>query len=366
MWAELGRAWVRKARRDQNPRLYEIVDAVAARALGIEDDHEGALRLSAMVAQDQHDFERVAEIATRLVRRDAGDATSWGLLGDASLELGKTPEAIDAYQKMMDLYPGLPSYSRVAYVRWLHGDVEGSLQMWAECAKAGSATDPEPLAYCLSEAGHVQWWRGDLDAAERSYEAALSRMPAHAGALLGRGRVALALGESARAVEQLEASLQARRLEETYVWLIAARRAAGQDAEADEMEARLERAGEQDDARTVSLYLSSRGVAPEQAMALAERDSAQRMDVYTLDALAMASLRNKDVAQARAQIDRALALKTPDPRLWTHAALIYAASGERSLARQALQRVDALNPRATPHLDKEIAGLRASLQQGDP
>ena len=51
-----------------------------------------------------------------------GDAFDYGLLGDALLEQGRLDEAINFYQKMVDMRPGLQAYSRIAYVRWLTGE----------------------------------------------------------------------------------------------------------------------------------------------------------------------------------------------------------------------------------------------------
>ena len=51
----------------------------------------------------------------------------YGLLGDAVLEQGSLDEAAIAYQCMVDLRPDLQSYSRVAHLRWLKGDVDGAI-----------------------------------------------------------------------------------------------------------------------------------------------------------------------------------------------------------------------------------------------
>lgn len=366
VWAQLGQSWTRKARLDQNTRLYAIVEAIADHIISIKSTHPGGLHLKALVAREEHDFAKVRDIAQALTERDAQDVNAWGLLGDAALELGQMDQAITAYQSMMDLYPGIPSYSRVAYVRWLHNDIEGAQEMWTECAKAGSSQEPEPFAYCLAEAGHVEWFRGDLERATLAYNQALSGMPEHAGALLGRGRVQYARGNMDEAIKDLKASLKARRLEETFIWLAAAYRAANQLGEAERMEAQLLAESAHDDPRSISLYLSSSNKEPERALALAERDAKSRSDIYTHDALAMAYWRNGRLADARRHLEHSLALDTPDPRLLAHAGLIFAAAKDTERARPLLERAHKLNAQADPYLSKELAGVHAALTTETP
>ena len=53
----------------------------------------------------------------------------YGLLGDALMEQGRLAEAVAAYQRMVDLRPDLQSYSRVAHIRWLKGDLDGAIEV---------------------------------------------------------------------------------------------------------------------------------------------------------------------------------------------------------------------------------------------
>ena len=51
-----------------------------------------------------------------------------GVRVDALVELGRYAEAVTALQQMVDLRPDLESYSRVSYLRELHGDVPGAIE----------------------------------------------------------------------------------------------------------------------------------------------------------------------------------------------------------------------------------------------
>ena len=70
----------------------------------------------------------------------------YGLLGDVLLEQGDLIEAAGAYQCMVDLKPGLQSYSRPAHVRWLTGDLGGAIDLMRMAASSTSPRDPEAAA----------------------------------------------------------------------------------------------------------------------------------------------------------------------------------------------------------------------------
>src|SRR5262249_8825083 len=162
------------------------------RALELDPTRETALEARATVLIENHEFRPARELARSLVTRMPEAAASWALVGDAELELGNYDAAAAAYQHMLDRATGLPGWSRVAYLRWLHGDIEGSLAAWDDAIAAGSPQDPAPLAYCLVESGNVSWHAGRLDRAVSRYTLALTVLPNHAGALFGRGRVRFA------------------------------------------------------------------------------------------------------------------------------------------------------------------------------
>ncbi len=353
-WLDLGEAWIRKARESQDERFFERADDAALRALELKPGQARALRMRALVARAKHDFKTVQTIAAELTEANAQNFSAWGLLGDAALELGDYKTAENAYQRMMDLRPGLAAFSRAAWLRWLHGDAEGSLEMWKEAARAGSIQEPESLAYCFTEAGHVEWNRGKLENAQKFYEAALKAKPDYAGALFGKGRALVAQQKPKEALVSLQASLDARKLEETFVWLILAHRTAGDTKRADELEAQLARTSRFDDPRTMAVWLASRNQHLEKALGMAKKDAEQRGDLYTKNALALVLWRQNKTAEASKLAGEFLSLGTPDPRLLAHAGLIEAANGNKARAHALLTKSLELNPYADPVLMPEV------------
>lgn len=76
------------------------------------------------MANARHEFEDAADFARRAQEINPTDATSWGVLADALIQLGDYEQATAAAQKMLDLRPGLASYSRASYDLELHGEHE--------------------------------------------------------------------------------------------------------------------------------------------------------------------------------------------------------------------------------------------------
>jgi hypothetical protein len=104
--------------------------------------------------------------------------------------------------------------------------------------------------------------------------------------------------------------------------------------EAEEVESRLRRSGAANDPRTYSLYLATSGDQPAEALRLARDEMSQRTDVFSHDALAWALRANHQMTEARREMELALAENTDDARLYFHALVIAADSGDETRARE--------------------------------
>lgn len=76
----------------------------------------------------QHRFEECKQLMEGVALENSYNAYVFGLLTDAHLELGNYSEAILMADKMVGLRPDLRSYSRISYLRELHGDVPGAIE----------------------------------------------------------------------------------------------------------------------------------------------------------------------------------------------------------------------------------------------
>jgi tetratricopeptide (TPR) repeat protein len=359
-WLLLGRAWVRRAREAADPGYYLHADACAQVLLARSPAHAGALNLRGLVLLNQHEFRAAKAVAESILERDAFDVMAWGTLSDAELELGDFDAAVAATDRMMAAKPGLPSYTRSSYLRFLRGDSAGAIQAIRVAIDAGlDPNDGEPLAWTLVQAARLFWHEGDYAGADAGFEQALQVVPDYAPALVERARIALGLGEASRAAALLSRAAKKSPLVET-LWLLGdALTAAGDEPGAAQAYTRAEREGLRGDRRTLSLMDSARNVNVARALELARAEFALRRDIYTEDALAWALYRNRQFAAARRHIDSACRLGTRDASLLYHRGSILIANGDALEGQKLLRKALALNPKFDRLAAREAAHLLA-------
>jgi tetratricopeptide (TPR) repeat protein len=333
----LGWTLVSKARTTYDAGYYRLAEQCARCMESKEPGSPEALLLRGHVLHNTHRFREAEKLARRLVDVRGG-AFDHGLLGDVLMEQGRLLEAAASYQKMADLKPSLQSYSRAAHLRWLRGDLPGATALMTMAARAGSPRDSESVAWCYSRLALYQLQAGNFEAASRACDAALSYQRDYAPALLVEGRIRLARGADAAAVETLRRAAALNPLPE-YQWTLAdALRATGMEDEARRVETQLERDGPIQDPRTFALFLATRGKDTAKAVRLAREELGVRSDVFTNDAVAWTLAAAGNLEEARSIITRALATGTRDARLFYHAGMIAAAAGRGSEAREWLSQ----------------------------
>ncbi len=357
----LGWAFIAKARLSYDPGYYKLGEQCALCIRSKNDDDPDALLLQGHILQSLHKFKDAEPIARKLVmiRNQAFD---YGLLGDMLMEQGRLTEAVTAYQKMIDLKPDLQSYTRVAHMRWLKGDLDGSIEVMRMAVTSGNPRDAEPTAWAYTRLGIYELQAGDTEIARKSAEIAFQFAPNYAAALLLRGRILLAQGKAEEAIESLQHAATLTRLPE-YEWTLAdALRKAGHSQTAEEVERCLIRDGAMNDPRTFSLYLATRGQQVQKALHLAQDELNTRADVFTIDALAWALNANGRVPEALEYSKKALTEGTQDARLFYHAGRIALAAGDYPDAERSFTFSDRIKQMLMPSerddLEKEFAVLR--------
>ncbi|MFO0758581.1 MAG: tetratricopeptide repeat protein [Byssovorax sp.] len=343
-WIVLGQRWVRKARETTDPGYYLNASACADVALELEPNYRLALDLRGLVYLSDHKFAQAAELSRDILRQAPDDVMALGTLSDALLEMGRVDEATAAAQQMNDLKPSLPAYARASYLRWLRGDTASAKTIIRKAMDAGDPKDPEPLAWVLVQAALIFWHEGDYEGAEKGFDRALTAVPDYPPALVGKARAALGLGDAPRAVKLLEKAHAQSPLVET-AWLLGdAKEAAGDAKGAEEAYALVVKHGRQIDGRTLALFFATKNRDLDEALALAEAEKKTRDDLTTEDALAWVLYRKGRLAEARAAIDHATALGTPDARILYHAGAIALSAGDRAGGEKLLRRALELNP----------------------
>lgn len=349
-YVALAAAYMRKVRESGDTGYYLRAEAAVQRALELQPESYEGLRVRAWIQMGMHAFPEALVTAEGLRSRRPDDPWVYGLLGDAFIELGDYDRAVDAFDQMMDLRPGLPAYSRVAHLRELFGDPQGAAEVMAMAVRAGSTRDPEPLAWCLVQYGNIHFNQGKLHIADAAYQRALAVFPHYPVALAALGRVRGAQQRYAEAIQLYQHAAAIVPTPETLIALGDLLVVTGKVAEAERQYAVVEYSeqvnalAQTTSARQLALFYADHDRNLGQAIQLAEAELERRHDIYTYDTLAWVYYKNVRYADAWTAMKQALRLGTQDALLFFHAGMIAHGLGERAKARDYLRRALDTNP----------------------
>ena len=157
--------------------------------LNKKPDNYEALMLKSLLQLSQHHFAEGLATAQKAVSIDSNSAFVYGLLVDANVEMGNYTEAVDAADKMVSIRPDLRSYSRIAYLREIHGDYPGAVAAMKLAVQAGIPAE-EATEWCRVQLGRLYELMGEIEKATFQYNVSLAARPGYAYALAGLGRIA--------------------------------------------------------------------------------------------------------------------------------------------------------------------------------
>ena len=345
----LAAGYIQKLRETGDGGYLERAGKILDTVLAHDAANYEALRLRNEIALNLHQFAEVAVESRKLAAMSPQDPRNWGTLGDALMEMGKYEDAADAYQEMVNRRPGLSSYNRVAFYRFVTGDAAGAIAMMTNAIGAGSRI-PENLAWCLVDLGWMNFKTGKVDEAANAFSNALRVFPGYHRAYAGMGRVMAAQDRIADAIAFYRQAQAVVPMPEYAAALAELYRTARKPEDAKKQQAlldmldRLGQAKGETTNRNLALAYADQDRRLDRALQLAEAELSSRRDVYTYDVLAWALYKNRRFAEAEAASARALQWKTPEPLFYFHAGMIAAATGNKAKAREYLRRALELNP----------------------
>lgn len=150
-----------------------------------------ALTYKALIFLSQHHFAEGLAIAEKAKSINPYNAFTYGVLTDANVEMGDYKKAVEYSDSMVSIRPDIRSYSRISYLREIHGDYPGAIEAMKLALDAGMPGD-EGTEWVRVQLGHLYEKTGDLKNAEIQYAFALGERPDYAYALAGLGNVAAA------------------------------------------------------------------------------------------------------------------------------------------------------------------------------
>jgi tetratricopeptide (TPR) repeat protein len=338
----LAAAYLQKARETGDFGFNSRAESALKRSLEIAPDDFDALKLQATLLLAFHRFQEALEVARRGQTLRPDNADVYGAMTDALVELGDYQKAIEAAQKMVDLRPDTASYSRVSYLRALHGDTEGAIEAMRVAVRAADPRSPESVAWCRVHLGLELMNAGRLKEAEREFDEALTAFPDYYLALSAKARARLSAGDTTAALELYKQSEERVPLPDTAIArgdLLSQLRRMDEAGKEYALAEFIERNGASAStySRQLALFLADHDIKLDEALAIARRERQARNDIYTSDALAWCLFKNGMLREAKEAMDEALRLGTRDARLFYHAGMIADASGDRRAAVRYLQ-----------------------------
>ena len=291
----LADALLRLARVTNNGGLAVKAERALVKALAGDPERYDARRMLAAVLLSQHRFRDAIREAERCQQMRQNDAFTWGVIGDARLELGEYEEAFAAFERMSTIRPDSASYARIAYARELQGDLPGALRLLKMALEATSPNDAEAIAWHHAQIGAIHFAERRLADAAREFAHADYSFPGHPFAVEGRARVLAVQGRASEALTTLGPLLAKAPSASTLVLSGEVLRALGRYDEASRQDALAEavwRSDAPEPARLALMLANSSDTARiDEAVRVADAEFAQRRDIFTADALAWAFFR---------------------------------------------------------------------------
>ncbi|MET7421997.1 hypothetical protein [Dactylosporangium sp. NPDC005555] len=349
-WAALGEAYLEQARISADPAYYPKAEGALRRSLEVRPDgNADALAGLGALANARHDFAGARTLAERALAVNAWSDTAYGVLADAETQLGHPEAATAAVQRMLDLRPGLASYTRGSYDLEQHGKRTEAVALMR--LALSTATAPADVAFCHQHLGSLAWAAGDVATAARHVSLGLAADPGAVGLWQLKAKLDAAAGDLTLALSSLDKVVARTPTVDALLDRARLLQAAGEDPSSSFALARAAHAlftanGGTDDLGAASLALASGDAAGAARLALAEWDRRQFGEVADMVAWTLLAAGEPGAALPFAR--RANALGQVDATLAYHYGMVAHAAGLKDTALVQLRLALALNPTFSP------------------
>lgn len=365
----LGQLELQRARLTGDVASYARAQRALERAVSLTPEDPEPQVLLAGVRYTTHDFVGALTLADSIY----GSERSLGALavrGDAELELGRYDQAEADYRLLAEAQPeaatSLVRLARLAYLRGRAAEA-ATLAARAERAATTEGAFGASRSWYAAYRGRLALDAGRYEEAVRLYRRAVEAAPDYHVAVAGLASARAAQGYLNDAIRLYERAVALVPEPGTLAALGDLYAVTGDERSASDRYATVEAIATLQAVnrrlydRQLALFWADHDGDLDEALAIAERGLETRRDVYGYDLLAWVRFRLGEYAEAREASDRALAMGTPDARLWFHAGMISAALGDDERARDELSRALALHPRFDPLLAPVAADTLAGL-----
>jgi tetratricopeptide (TPR) repeat protein len=325
----LAMAYARRARETSDVAFYGKAEETLKQSFAMAPDNYEGLKVRTWLLLGRHEFGKAREVASKLNRQTPEDVTVYGYLADSNAELGNYQEAVDAVQWMLNLRPGnVPGLTRAAYLRELHGDIEGAIDLMQRAYDSTPYQELEDRAWLLTQMSHLHLAAGRLPEAEKFSTGALGVFADYHYALGTLGQIRLAQKRYDEAVSLFQKRYAVAPHAENLFAVAEALERAGRHEESAQAFADFERqalqeSGQADNANhELVAYYTDYAHQAEKGRRIAESEIARRHDAFTLDAYAWSLAAAGDYQRANSEMQKALSFGLKDPKVLGHAHMI--------------------------------------------
>ena len=348
-YSQLGLAYLQKSRETGDPSYYQKAEEALNQSIGQHPEDYATVSAMGALALARHEFHSALEWGERARQLEPDRTYAYGVIADAQIELGQYSEAIETLQTMVDLRPDMSSYSRISYIRELHGDMDGALEMM-QLAVDGGTPNMESTAWTRTQLGSLYFNTGNLEQAELEYTRTLNDRPGYVYALAGLGRVRAAQGQMDEAIELLTQATNGMPLPEFVIILGDLYQANGQPAAAQgqyhliETLEQLYNVNGVDMDMEIALFNADQNKDLKATVERAREAYANRPSIHAADVLAWALYKTGEYEEAQVYSQEALQLESKDALKLFHAGMIAYRLGEYLQAQGLLEQALEINP----------------------
>jgi len=363
--SSLGLALLQQARISGDSSLYLPAEQLLTKTLSHNPQHIDALIGQGILALARHEFKQGLDWGLQAQAISPYRAEVYGIIGDAQIELGRYEDASLTLQKMVDLRPDINSYSRVSYLRELHGDSPGAIIAMKKAVTAGFPTAEETL-WAQVQLGHLYFNQGKLLEAEAIYQQILQIQPTYLYAQAGIAKIETAHQRYDKAITTYQQIIDRLPLPEFVIALAELYTITQQSTKAEEqyelvrLLTHLDSTAGMNVDLELALFEAEYG-SPETALQKAKLAYQQRPSIYAADVLAWALYKTGNFTEAYRYSQEALRLGTRDAQLHYHAGMIAYDFGKQKVAQQHLSEALKINPHFSLHAALETEVMLANI-----